>query len=523
MLQELTGLRERLVLVDASARLSAFLSDRAAPAAYQRYRGLLGQVRADLTRLADDLTAAHREWAASGAVSPPPLERIVLYIDDLDRCPPRRVVEVLEAVHLMLALDLFVVVVAVDARWLIRSMEYHYRELFGPDTKPGAVNPAEAVASPDPASPVDYLDKIFQIPYVLAPSPPAAVASYLQSLLPAPAAQPTATTEAASADEPSTEAASDSAAAAAGPPRAEGAGAAPAVEPSGQADHVEPGPAERDRAKAEREGRRTESKDPDGSRADSQEGAAAAATPDLRPRGLQVSQPEVEFLGRLGPVLPTPRAAKRLVNLYRLVRISIPEPDLAAFAGAGDGPSEYQFVQILLAILVGSPAMAQRVFKEIMAAPADSDIRTVLGKIAAADGGAGAYTRISAVLDQAVTDVSLRTEAAAYQPWCPRLARYSFHTRELAAAHSGPGSWSRSSDRGRPGPVTRPAGASWVNPCLPGRCARCRRTSSPPTRRKRTPSCGRSTPRTRCGSPARVTVSGWGTPSRARAASRSPC
>ena len=123
----------------------------------------------------------------------------MLYIDDLDRCPPRRVVEVLEAVHLMLALDLFVVVVAVDARWLIRSMEYHYRELFGPDAKPGAVNLAEAAASPDPVSPVDYLDKIFQIPYVLAPSPPAAVASYLQSLLPAPAAPPPAAPEAASA------------------------------------------------------------------------------------------------------------------------------------------------------------------------------------------------------------------------------------------------------------------------------------------------------------------------------------
>jgi hypothetical protein len=220
---------------------------------------------------------------------------------------------------------------------------------------------------------------------VLAPSPPAAVASYLQSLLPAPAAQPTATTEAASADEPRTEAASDSA-------------------------------------------------------------AAAAATPDLRPRGLQVSQPEVEFLARLGPLLPTPRAAKRLVNLYRLVRISIPEPDLATFAGAGDGPGEFQVVQILLAILVGRPALAQRVFEEIMAAPADSDIRTLLAKPAAEStiaNGMGACARISAVLDQAVADLSLRTGAAAYQPWCPRLARYSFHTRELAAGLS-------------TGPVVRP-------------------------------------------------------------------
>jgi hypothetical protein len=321
-------------------------------------------------------------------------------------------------------------------------MEYHYRELFGPDAKPGAANPAEAAASPDPASPVDYLDKIFQIPYVLAPSPPAAVASYLQSLLPAPAAPPAAAPEAASSGYSGTEAASDGTAAAAADPQIDGAAHAPAAVASEPADRLEPSPPERDRAK--RGDRLTGAKDPAVSRADSQETAAAAATPDLRPRGLQVSQPEVEFLGRLGPVLPTPRAAKRLVNLYRLVRISIPEADLAAFAGTGDGQSEYKFVQILLAILVGSPAMAQRVFKEIMAAPADSDIRKVLGKIAAADGGTGAYTRISAVLDQAVTDVSLRTEAAAYQSWCPRLARYSFHTRELAAAQSGPGSWSRS-------------------------------------------------------------------------------
>jgi hypothetical protein len=45
---------------------------------------------------------------------PPTLSRIVLYIDDLDRCPEKLVVEVLRAVHLLLAFDLFVCVVAVD-------------------------------------------------------------------------------------------------------------------------------------------------------------------------------------------------------------------------------------------------------------------------------------------------------------------------------------------------------------------------------------------------------------------------
>src|SRR5207253_2302441 len=43
--QKIADLKERLALIDAGARLSAFISDRAAPAAYQKYRGLLGQVR----------------------------------------------------------------------------------------------------------------------------------------------------------------------------------------------------------------------------------------------------------------------------------------------------------------------------------------------------------------------------------------------------------------------------------------------------------------------------------------------
>ena len=47
-----------------------------------------------------------------------PLERIILYIDDLDRCPEERVVEVLEAVNLLMAFPLFIVIVGVDPRWV---------------------------------------------------------------------------------------------------------------------------------------------------------------------------------------------------------------------------------------------------------------------------------------------------------------------------------------------------------------------------------------------------------------------
>ena len=91
-----------------------------------------------------------------------PIERIILYIDDLDRCHPDKVVEVLQAVHLLLAFNLFNVVVGVDARWLERSLR---RQYVG---RPGS----RAAGTPDPFSPQDYLEKIFQIPYALAPIDP---------------------------------------------------------------------------------------------------------------------------------------------------------------------------------------------------------------------------------------------------------------------------------------------------------------------------------------------------------------
>ena len=93
----------------------------------------------------------------------PRIDRIILYIDDLDRCPSERVVEVLEAIHLILAIPLFVVVVAVDPRWLIKSLELHHSELLSPVIEDGDLG-AESHWT---ATPINYLEKIIQIPYTL--------------------------------------------------------------------------------------------------------------------------------------------------------------------------------------------------------------------------------------------------------------------------------------------------------------------------------------------------------------------
>ena len=92
----------------------------------------------------------------------PPIDRIVLYIDDLDRCAPKLVVKVLEAIKLLMDLENFVVIVGVDSRWLFRSLEINFQDLLSSDG-PASLEPKGGWA----ATPQNYLEKIFQFSLML--------------------------------------------------------------------------------------------------------------------------------------------------------------------------------------------------------------------------------------------------------------------------------------------------------------------------------------------------------------------
>lgn len=150
-----------------------------------------------------------------------------------------------------------------------------------------------------------------------------------------------------------------------------------------------------------------------------------------------MSPAEIDFLARLGPLLPTPRSAKKLVNLYRLVRIGIPDADLPAFL------TEYahQPVQLLLALLVGTPNDARVILTAILAAEPADDLIKLLGADTTPGVGNGDWTATEQTRQRLVDLLErLRVDAPAptfptvvtYQRWCPKIARYSFHTRTLA-------------------------------------------------------------------------------------------
>lgn len=109
-----------------------------------------------------------------------PLDRIILYIDDLDRCSEERVVEVLEAVNLLMAFPLFVVVVGVDPRWIKNALIKKYTLQFT-----GVLGEQKLVEKYklEPIQVSDYLEKIFQIPFHLKEPEDSEVQGFLTSLL----------------------------------------------------------------------------------------------------------------------------------------------------------------------------------------------------------------------------------------------------------------------------------------------------------------------------------------------------
>jgi hypothetical protein len=155
--------------------LGVLLNRLATVSEYRDKLSLVTRTRSYFSTVDREVRAARNARAAAVAATAsadtdaggPELERIVIIIDDLDRCPPEKVVAVLEAVHLLFDFELFVVLIAVDTRWLEQSLQIHYRRLLG---RPGT------------ARPTDYLEKIIQVPLHLPPLDESMVRSVIAGL-----------------------------------------------------------------------------------------------------------------------------------------------------------------------------------------------------------------------------------------------------------------------------------------------------------------------------------------------------
>ncbi len=125
---------------------------------YKEQRGFQHKVLDDIRAVADTLRRFKR-------ADP----KIVIFIDDLDRCSDAKIMEILQAINLVLAESRFYVVMGVDTEMLFRAIQSHYKKAHG--------------SEPDPDNFARrYLRKIIQLSFHLPDAGEAQRFSFIDSL-----------------------------------------------------------------------------------------------------------------------------------------------------------------------------------------------------------------------------------------------------------------------------------------------------------------------------------------------------
>ncbi|MEJ0017261.1 MAG: P-loop NTPase fold protein [Acetobacteraceae bacterium] len=306
--------------------------------ALEKEIGLIGRTRR-LFQAVDEIVRKQPGKSAGGLTDPEVPDRIVLYIDDLDRCTEQQVYAVLQAIHLLLAFDLFVVVVGVDQGWVQNALARQ----FAPEGGPAEDEKQRRVRA------IQYLEKIFQIAFWLSPLSSNAetggtFATYVRAL----AGATTSSGQERSADTADRTGAGTGTGA--GTDRTEGG--AGSGTGTGEAGH---GSADAGRGSAG-----------GGADAGAQEREVLAT--------IQLDGLEVDFLA--SPAIAavaggTPRSVKRLVNMYRLVRTRLGETG-AAILGEPGTPPDYPLIALAVAIESGQTVEMADTFHDLLTSNEDT-------------------------------------------------------------------------------------------------------------------------------------------------------
>ncbi len=363
--------KNELLKLTNGYRLNRFIDERAASDDYRKLLGVLATVRNDFSTLSELM---HPKSGKSDIEDELRIERIVLYIDDLDRCDPDRVIEVLQAVHLLLAFKLFVVVVGVDARWVSESLRQKHRALRGRNDRPHDDDDDVAGYA---AEPHDYLEKIFQVPFWLDPLEPAKAGRYIGNLLAGDLPDSSTQTQSGPAPTPRLTAAEQS------------------EEAPLQTQEV-----------LHTMGAADDENDPNELKIDPKE------------RLYMMSETMARLVSR------SPRTAKRFVNTYRFFRAGMPRETLTPYLAQGT-PAEYRCALLMLAIVVGAPDISPELFEQMRAAPDPKQrLHLFVGSVVIADDDAAEWK----VVRDALRDFG-ESESAALShllPYIDRVSRYSF-------------------------------------------------------------------------------------------------
>jgi len=343
-------------------RIAAFIQDRAGAKDYRQHLGVPALIRRDFEklsamfdtqRIAEDRGKDGHELANRN--DPSIVNRIILYIDDLDRCPPEKVVEVLRAIHLLLAFPLFVVIVAVDARWMKRSLRNRFSLMLTSSHEGtggrGVESKDEGLALGSMATPDDYLEKIFQVPFWIRPLSRRACKNLVNALT-------KNDVESQSGDVGGGERVSESG----------------GTTNAAQGEHIDPNTVglphgDSDSVSTPDSKGETGATPGAGVMADTnpaEEGVSGNgfkwSLVEPRPRTLQLTKEEREYMVELASVIGrSPRSVKRFVNCYRLLKSALDSDDLARASRDGT----FRTTMLLLGVVTGLPDIAPALLADL--------------------------------------------------------------------------------------------------------------------------------------------------------------
>ncbi len=103
-------------------------------------------------------------------------QKLVVFVDDLDRCLPEKAIDVLEAIKLFLDVSGCIFVLGLDQNVVARGIKVKYRDF--------AVEEGSDGESKIPIDGVAYLQKIIQLPFLLPPIEPDDMESFVETLVP---------------------------------------------------------------------------------------------------------------------------------------------------------------------------------------------------------------------------------------------------------------------------------------------------------------------------------------------------
>ncbi|MFE0024976.1 hypothetical protein [Amycolatopsis sp. NPDC059021] len=171
--------------------------------------------------------------------------------------------------------------------------------------------------------------------------------------------------------------------------------------------------------------------------------------PDVLPRPL--TEPEIDLLAALDPLVGTPRQAKRLFNLYRMLRATRDLSEASRFLGDDDQPGEYQAVIVLLGLLTAHPRLLGRALDTapdpagaiegglMHRAPEDSWELFVAGFEPRRSGRDWANQLVGPLTDDdartwawlhrgliTVSDAVTLPDLSCFQLWVPKIRRFSY-------------------------------------------------------------------------------------------------